>query len=89
MPYHVLYKTPFLSLAKLKTLTVGGVCKHFDFTSPMQVLVDAVEDRAGGNHKVLAKKIASAPIGKLTVIIVFLRPVLYVYFLYTHICYGY
>jgi hypothetical protein len=27
-----------------------------------QVLVDAVEDRAGGNHKVLAKKIASSPL---------------------------
>ena len=30
----------------------------------IQVLVDAVEDRAGGNHKVLAKKISSAPLGK-------------------------
>ncbi|CAI8045854.1 hypothetical protein GBAR_LOCUS25353 [Geodia barretti] len=27
-----------------------------------QVLVDAVEDRAGGNHKVLAKKISSSPL---------------------------
>ncbi|CAI8022598.1 hypothetical protein GBAR_LOCUS13255 [Geodia barretti] len=27
-----------------------------------QVVVDAVEDRAGGNHKVLAKKIASFPL---------------------------
>jgi hypothetical protein len=27
-----------------------------------QVLVDAVEDRAGGNHKVLAKKIAESPL---------------------------
>ena len=26
--------------------------------------MDAVEDRAGGNHKVLAKKIASSPLGK-------------------------
>ena len=26
--------------------------------------MDAVEDRAGGNHKVLAKKIASSPSGK-------------------------
>ena len=29
----------------------------------MQVLVDAVEHRAGGNHKVLAKKIADSPLG--------------------------
>ena len=29
----------------------------------IQVLVDAVEDRAGGNHKVLAKKIANSPLG--------------------------
>ena len=26
--------------------------------------MDAVEDRAGGNHKVLAKKIANSPLGK-------------------------
>ena len=30
----------------------------------MQVLVDAVEHRAGGNHKVLAVKIAKSPLGK-------------------------
>ena len=28
--------------------------------------MDAVEDRAGGNHKVLAKKIASSPLGDYT-----------------------
>ena len=30
----------------------------------MQVLVDAVEHRAGGNHKVLAVKIAKSPLGE-------------------------
>jgi hypothetical protein len=32
-----------------------------------QVLVDAVEDRAGGNHKVLAKKIANSPLDSFQV----------------------
>ena len=34
------------------------------FVCSLQVLVDAVEDRAGGNHKVLAKKIAESSLGK-------------------------
>ena len=42
---------------------------HYCIATPFidydhQVLVDAVEDRAGGNHKVLAKKIANSSLRK-------------------------
>ena len=40
------------------------VYMYQDLLCSLQVLVDAVEDRAGGNHKVLAKKIAESPLGK-------------------------
>ena len=32
----------------------------------VQVLVDAVEHRAGGGHRVLATKIANSPLGELS-----------------------
>ena len=51
--------------------TLSSCIVYYPTSLCVQVLVDAVEDRAGGNHKVLARKIANSPLGEMSMHILY------------------
>ena len=59
-------------------LLMSACIVYYPTSLCVQVLVDAVEDRAGGNHKVLARKIANSPLGEMSIRII-------VYNLHVHV----